>query len=1425
MSFFSAGNLLTLGIIALAFILYHQLTRRSGPGLSKLREYVKAQKEELAAFVAEKETAVRDLGTILDVDQKSAAELLNRINLTSADLKQKAAAIAQIDERITAYDSALEELIRMTGRVEENMKRIQDEEAFVESAAKLTGEARTKLDALEKELAGAGARFEAESGAALEKAVDSALRDCKSSVSDLESTLETMGRRVDDHREAVERLERDREENFAAAGEAIRANLTKAGETIDGALAEAETRLRAALDGALAEAGQKADKMEDAALSRLREQALERVKRYQEIVEERLKGYQDSTKTRLAEAQDLVRDFREAWRKESGEIEAKGRAWHTEMSGHIAGLEQRFRDLESRVSGETNGLEQRLEETLADAKARAETLAGAELAAWRAAVADEESRFRALIAEWQNQAETELAHLEAAAGDSLDAWRRTLTGETERNHAFLAERDAALAENIAAREQAFHDAITALETRVQAARAGIEETIVRAESLAGAGLEDAMTKARAGAEGEFERWREAATEGHDRWRTGFETDAAAWREKAAADSAAFRQNIENTNTAWQEHIVTNNAAWQEKITADNDTFRHHLENTAAAWQGEVTAGNASFRSTLETDNTAWQEKITADNITFWHNVENINTEWREKAKADNDAFRQDIENTNTAWREKTETGSDAFRGTLETDNAAWQNRLDSDFSRWRADMETAWAELRDHADTDYRELKNAREIEDAEWRRVEAAWREISGGITETLDGMKERLDRAERENVETTGNLRESLTASAAELREALATLAGELRTAWESSSTELRDALEKTSAEARENLITMETGLRSALAASGAELHQSLADTVSKTGVKALEDAESRLESYRAAQAVQFHALEQMANDAARLEGELRRYMDDTETRVRQDFTLFESTAAQDRGAAQAAFDEAVENLRGKLAAVERQVESLKAKAYENVSAKLDIFEEDFAQNLTARDNAIQERLETWLAAQSRSLADIGEGLTARREELELSFAEEMKARLAEQREKTAADLERLKSETEVFEEAIRDRLAQGEESLESFKTQMTGNLAEARNSADAQVKAELGRFSLAMAENLKQARRDMEEWQEGISAEVRETDQLMEELRRKSRELSTDSDERLAAVRASIAEVNRQIQQFIDQTKLFDQAGALKTELERKIEDLKSDMAGLDQRRAEAAELENQFARIRRLEDEINAKMTRFLSEQRRIDLMEADFNRLLQTSQAVGEKLGEVTSSDDTLQAIQVQLRKINDALAETEEKYRRIEKKNQTLETIHIGVDRNFKALQEAEGTAKALTQDMGDLRAKQEDLRLALDKLRAETEQAQAAADRLGLLEQDLSTVEQRIKEMQVAREWIAQAETRMEKIKGELNDQLKLAGEITREENDGPQRGSNPVSIATRDSVHKLHRQGWTDAQIANTLKLSVGEVQLILEVPLRKN
>ncbi|MDR3167404.1 MAG: hypothetical protein LBT93_05625, partial [Treponema sp.] len=266
-------------------------------------------------------------------------------------------------------------------------------------------------------------------------------------------------------------------------------------------------------------------------------------------------------------------------------------------------------------------------------------------------------------------------------------------------------------------------------------------------------------------------------------------------------------------------------------------------------------------------------------------------------------------------------------------------------------------------------------------------------------------------------------------------------------------------------------------------------------------------------------------------------------------------------------------------------------------------------------------------------------------------------------------------------------------------------------------------------------------------------------------------------------------------------------------------------LDQRRAEAAQMEGQFVKIKRLEDEVNVKMTRFLSEKHRIEQMEADFNRLLLTSKAVEEKLVQVSSSDDTLQAVQVQIRRLNDALALADEKHQRIEKKNQTLEETNKGIDVNFKALQESENALRHFNGDLQRLAGEMETLQSSVENLAKENEKARETADKLVFLESSLSTIEERIDAMQVAREWLARTETRLEELNKDAQEQFKLMGALLKGsgtkgggKGSAGEKGAPP--IGERENVIKLGRQGWTPDEIARAMRISKGEVELILEI-----
>jgi chromosome segregation ATPase len=613
----------------------------------------------------------------------------------------------------------------------------------------------------------------------------------------------------------------------------------------------------------------------------------------------------------------------------------------------------------------------------------------------------------------------------------------------------------------------------------------------------------------------------------------------------------------------------------------------------------------------------------------------------------------------------------------------------------------------------------------------------------------------------------------------------------------------------------------------------------------------AEARLEEYKKAQAETYKQLSGAADDAARLEAELRVSMGETVTKVNGDFARFtqESRAAQEAAAAE--FTAQVRSFRVEMENMDKELAGLKQRAFDNVSEKLKVFEDDFLTDLGKRSAEIDRRLAEWQQGLDSRIDSIAEENAGQRRETEARLAEELRANLAGQGERITAELDRLKQETGAFEEGIREEMRAADETRLSFNQQIRQDMEEIRAAAETEIKTQIGQHSLALSETLRQDKRELEEklkelsgrtsaryaelesaadnsrrgiedWQNQYNAQMRDMDASMEELRRRSRDMAAENDERAVQAKTAMDGLRAEID---DQAKHFESANELKAELERRMEEINADLDRLDQRKNEIAQMEGQLTRIKRLEDDVNAKMTRFLSEKHRIELMEDDFNRLLQTSQAVEEKLAQVSSSDDTLQAVQVQIRRLEDAIKETEEKYQRVERKGQILEETNNGIDRNFKALQESEAALKKAGEEIAQLAALSESIRSAIETLALENEKAKEAAEKLDTLDDSLTLIEKRIAEMEVAREWLARTETELAALDKDAQTQLRLTRSLLDREGGkitaaAGKKGKGAPPPQDRDNVIRLKRQGWTVEEIANTLHLSKGEVELILEL-----
>ena len=808
------------------------------------------------------------------------------------------------------------------------------------------------------------------------------------------------------------------------------------------------------------------------------------------------------------------------------------------------------------------------------------------------------------------------------------------------------------------------------------------------------------------------------------------------------------------------------------------------------------------------------------------------------------------------------TGStlEAFSGKWQAERAAWETGDQALRDKRAKDMQEFNAALEDS------ERRLAISLEDSE-KRLIVAKAAFETQMQEFAERTGQMLSSQEAMLLKSTEEMRQkTLEMTGEKLEEYRGEWQAE-RVGWENQDKALRDKRAKDMQEFNASLEESEKRLGTAKADFEKQMQEfavqsnqmfssqgaMLAKAAEDMKHKALEITETKLEEYRQAQDAEFRRLEALADDSNKLDEELRRSMQEVAGKIQEDFSRYERESADARKTEFGKFSATAATIRKEMAEIERELTALKSAAYDNVSEKLKGFEEDFFADLSRRSGELDQRLLKWQDDLETRLSRMGEEAEAGRRELERGLTEDMRKQLSAQDARLVSSLERLKEETSVFGERIRGEINAADESVNSLKEQLAGNFEEARNTSEIYIKAEIGKHSLAAAETIKQHQRELDgklremadyiqtrngevsllidasraelaEAKGGIAGKVRELDDSIEDARRRVRDLTADTDSRIALVRSSVEDTERHIREAVDQTKIIDKAEALRLDLAQRIEDLNSDMDRQDQRRAEVAQLENEFVKIKRQLEDVNGKMTRFISEKRKIETMEADFSRLIKISYAVEEKLTHVTASHDTLQGMELQLRKLEEALATTDEKFLRIDRKNQILDNTADGIDRNFRILQESEKLSAKIGGELGRHTEDLSSIKTSIERLSGESEKARQAVDKIEMLDELLQEIEERIKSMQGARQWLANAETRLEELNRQAQTQARHIDNLLKGKESRvspiPRGGTKLSPQQLKEDVFRLIRQGWTDEEIALSMKISQGEVQLYREM-----
>lgn len=148
---FSVGNLVTLVIVVAMFGAYHLLTA-DNRSLEKLKRMGEKLKAELGSYVESKSEEIQHYGIDLDVQQKAAKVVLEKIQEAQGAIDEKADSITEIANRFKDYDSILAQLMDMTKRVDQNIAHLAEKNDYIETLAKRLESAGKKMDSIEAEM-------------------------------------------------------------------------------------------------------------------------------------------------------------------------------------------------------------------------------------------------------------------------------------------------------------------------------------------------------------------------------------------------------------------------------------------------------------------------------------------------------------------------------------------------------------------------------------------------------------------------------------------------------------------------------------------------------------------------------------------------------------------------------------------------------------------------------------------------------------------------------------------------------------------------------------------------------------------------------------------------------------------------------------------------------------------------------------------------------------------------------------------------------------------------------------------------------------------------------------------------------------------------------------------------------------------------
>ncbi len=454
-------------------------------------------------------------------------------------------------------------------------------------------------------------------------------------------------------------------------------------------------------------------------------------------------------------------------------------------------------------------------------------------------------------------------------------------------------------------------------------------------------------------------------------------------------------------------------------------------------------------------------------------------------------------------------------------------------------------------------------------------------------------------------------------------------------------------------------------------------------------------------------------------------------------------------------------------------------------------------------------------------------------------------------------------ISSDKESFEgqiELINKNISEFSEKISLYRNNIETSIENEYNSFSKSIKSDLGLLEDELKKSLKHSTSEIETIKSGLQEQI---DKFEVEFKKNHKELLKEVDNNILELESKILNCDVQFNKFISEIKdnlveyksdlraefedsydkinfqienqienfkkldseleknnsIFLEAYSLKDKLEKLWETLKNEIELAQEYKNNFENVNKEFYNIQKETLGIIEIFNELKVEQESIKSIKNDFNRFFEFYSSFDSRYKSLIESYDEMQIYKAKIKEIADEQRTILDNYERISNKESILKSTIESVDKNFDLINEVEKRFNNLSKESAKFQDNLKDMENVVSSLLLNKGLSEEVLINAQNLKEMLLDIENKLKNTLTMRERVVKSETRLENLNIAAEERIKTLGILVKTDSKYQDNvGLNNETV--RNSVIKLMRQGWSAEEISRATKLSIGEVELILEL-----